>query len=70
LIISKSKSKKISKTLEQNDIKINRKLIKRKIRNEISFVLLNNKIELFLTENKIIYKEILNKQIKHCNLLF
>ena len=34
--------KKLTKRLKQNDIKLNRKLTKRKIRIEISFDLLNN----------------------------
>ena len=42
MIISKNMPKKLTKRLKQNDIKFNRKLTKRKIRIEISFVLLNN----------------------------
>ena len=42
MIISKNMPKKLTKRLKQNDIKLNRKLTKRKIRIEISFDLLNN----------------------------
>ena len=42
--------KKLTKRLKQNNIKANRKLTKRNIRIEISFVLLNNQIGIFLIE--------------------